>query len=115
MKPEPSGVAGPGYDDVKPAKTTLEYDLDYWFKQMQEIVLGKAQSKGYADNAQDDGRDLLDFVNRHCPSHTEGEIIYKVIRWTKKRDPEDLLKIAAWAFLAWDQHRRQQGDGWSNR
>lgn len=124
-------VCGFGEVGTLTPKPPLEIDLDRWFKQIKTLVFGKAKAKGYADNTEGDGRELLDFVNKHCAGHTEGEIIYKVIRWGKKRDPEDLLKVAAWAFLAWDQHRRQNegklevgyaqgipdaagGEGWGN-
>lgn len=70
------------------------------------ILMGKAMQKGYAGDLKEDGRVLLDAVKKTFPGHAEGEIHYKLVRWTAKRDPEDLLKIMAWAFLLWDQHNR---------
>ena len=48
------------------------------------------------------------------PSHACGEITYKAIRYAKRRDPNDLLKIAAWAYLVWrfdrpDARQRERG------
>ena len=35
--------------------------------------------------------------------HPLGEIVYKVMRYHRKGDPEDLVKIAGWAKLIWQQ------------
>lgn len=35
--------------------------------------------------------------------HAVGEIIYKAVRYARKGDPDDLVKIAAWAELIWQQ------------
>jgi hypothetical protein len=32
------------------------------------------------------------------------EIVYKARRYGARRNDEDLLKIAAWAFLTWRHH-----------
>lgn len=69
------------------------------------LLNGKAEAKGYA--AQGNGRPLLDFVAEVAPGHAAGEMLYKVVRWQAKKNPEDLLKVAAWAFLEWDRHNRQ--------
>ena len=75
------------------------------------LLNGKAEAKGYATNGS--GRALLDFVAEHAPGHAIGEIIYKVVRWQRKGNAEDLLKVAAWAFLEWDRAKRSatRGDG----
>lgn len=70
------------------------------------ILDSAAHGKGYAVNG--DGREVLDFVDQHFKGHAAGEVIYKVIRWMKKKDPTDLIKIAAWAFLMWDQEYRSK-------
>ena len=49
------------------------------------------------------------------PGHALGEIIYKTRRYAARRDSEDLVKIAAWAYLVWCFDRpapdgRQQED-----
>ena len=81
--------------------------LEAWLQEIKYIVFGRAQSKGYAATDDGDGRDLLDFVKQHFNGHAEGEVVYKLIRWAKKRNPEDILKAAAWCFLVYDQHMRQ--------
>lgn len=74
------------------------------------LLNGTAVGKGYATAG--DGRPLLDFVSAHCgDGHALGEIVYKVTRWRSRRNPEDLLKVAAWAFLVWDQARRRAANG----
>lgn len=56
-----------------------------------------AKEKGYDS-------DLLSFCQKMRLTHAEGEIIYKLVRYNRKRNPEDLLKIAAWAYLMWKEH-----------
>jgi len=34
-------------------------------------------------------------------AHALGEIVYKARRYAAKRNVEDVLKIAAWAYLIW--------------
>lgn len=75
--------------------------FDLFIQQVRELMERKAKTKGYHDSTADGPNQLYDFVETFCPAHTEGEIIYKVVRYLSKRDPEDLLKIAAWAFLKW--------------
>lgn len=45
------------------------------------------------------------------PGHTLGEITYKTIRYAKRRDPNDLLKVAAWAYLVWRFDRVDEREG----
>ena len=46
---------------------------------------------------------LYQFVSETVggPGHALGEMIFKIRRYAARRDPEDLLKIAAWAYLVW--------------
>lgn len=79
------------------------------FDAVRKILGFQAQGKGYTGltpDAEADGRSVLDFVAQNAPGHPEGEIVYKVLRWRAKRDPQDLLKIMAWAFLLWDANNR---------
>lgn len=77
--------------------------MEAFFSQVRGKMRGEATAKGYAGE-NGDGRDLIDFVAKKCgEGHATGEIVYKVIRWAEKRDPADLFKIAAWAFLEWDR------------
>lgn len=85
---------------------------DSWYKVaalVEKIVTSKAQEKGYAAGKAD-GRGTLDEVKAKFPGHAEGEIYYKLLRWQAKRNPEDLLKIMAWAFLIYDQEERNYAD-----
>jgi hypothetical protein len=84
----------------------MDFDesVDTFLKQVGDMLIEKAQSKGYAGN--NGGRDLFDSVDSECPGHAAGEIRYKIKRWQAKKNPEDLIKIAAWAFLIWDQDAR---------
>ena len=68
-----------------------------------ELLDGVAEKKGY------DG-ELFKFCQRMGLSHAEGEIIYKVVRYNRKHNPEDLVKIASWAFLIWNDHNEANAD-----
>lgn len=63
-------------------------------------VLDRGGIKGY--------NDALRHICRNLP-HALGEIIYKAVRYHHKRDPEDLVKIAAWAELVWREHVDRRG------
>lgn len=64
-----------------------------------------AASKGYSTTGIDGQNALYEFVQDMAgPGHALGEIVYKARRYGAKRNPEDLEKIAAWAFLAWRHH-----------
>lgn len=84
---------------------SMEVALQDFYLEMSEMVINNAKKKGYHGN-DEDGRVLFDFVTKYSEGHSIGEIIYKAIRWTKKRDNKDIVKIAAWAFLIWDGERR---------
>ncbi len=62
-----------------------------------------AAGKGYNDTGVDGKNELFEFVQNVAQGsgHALGEIVYKAVRYSRKGDPADLLKIAAWAFLAW--------------
>ena len=65
-----------------------------------------AAGKGYSTTGIDGKNALYEFVQEFAGfGHAGGEIVYKVRRYAAKRNPEDLLKIAAWAYLAWRHHR----------
>jgi hypothetical protein len=65
-----------------------------------------AEGKGYNVTGVNGQNELFEFVQGIAGSgHALGEIVYKVKRYAAKRQPEDLLKIAAWAFLEW-RHQR---------
>lgn len=60
-----------------------------------------AEGKGYNSKGPD-GENHLFHVSG--VEHACGEIIYKAVRFRKRRSKEDMLKAAAWAFLAWKHH-----------
>jgi hypothetical protein len=75
-----------------------------------DLLLKKAVEKGYSGGGKAGGRKLIDFVAEEIADgdgHALGEIVYKARRYKNKRNPEDLVKVAAWAFLAWDRNERR--------
>ncbi len=61
--------------------------------------------RGYNQTGPDGPNQLQDFVHDIAGhGHALGEIIYKVVRFAHTRDPRDIEKIAAWAFLIWRKH-----------
>jgi len=71
--------------------------------EVREQLEGKARRKGYNETGVE-GRNLLfEFNFQFFPGHAQGEIVYKLVRGLEKKDPEDLVKVAAWAYLIWKQ------------
>ena len=70
---------------------------------VRDLLDETAADKGYHNAGLTGPNPLYAFVAETAggPGHALGEIIYKVRRYAARRDPEDLLKIAAWAFLVW--------------
>lgn len=89
-----------------PTQDDLSSSFAVFSKLVEPLVTGKAGEKGYARPGET-GRDLMDFVKDNFGGHALGEIVYKLIRWNQKHNPEDILKVAAWAFLEWDQYQRR--------
>lgn len=75
--------------------------FDTFSQEIHSLLDATAKSKGYNDTGADGDNQLFSFCQKMGLGHAEGEIVYKVVRYHKKRNPEDLLKIAAWAFLLW--------------
>jgi hypothetical protein len=75
---------------------------------MHEFCGGTAAAKGYNTTGVDGHNAVYHFVQEEVGmgthAHGLGEIIYKVLRYQRRRNPEDLVKIAAWAFLVWKHH-----------
>ena len=81
-------------------------------KHVSQLLDDTAENKGYNATGIDGPNQLYDFVLSATGDHghAAGEIIYKIVRWVKRRDDVDLLKISAWAFLIWktlDDDRRR--------
>ena len=74
--------------------------FDEFMRGARDLVEGKAITKGYNEGGTE-RNDLMEFTNKFFPGHAGGEIVYKAIRYGRKRDKADLLKIAAWAYLLW--------------
>ena len=74
--------------------------FDEFTAQVRGLLEPTAQGKGYSTTGVDSQNDLYEFVQGVAgEGHALGEIIYKVKRYAAKSDPEDLVKVAAWAFL----------------
>ena len=75
-------------------------------QKVRQLLEPTASSKGYSTTGLDGKNALYEFVQNVAqgPGHALGEIVYKATRYGAKRNPEDLEKIAAWAFLAWRHH-----------
>lgn len=74
--------------------------------EVEGLLGGTAAGKGYNPNGADSVNPLYEFVAEMNggPGHALGEIVYKAKRYAAKRNPEDILKIAAWAFLVYKHH-----------
>ena len=72
-----------------------------------EMMLGStAKEKGYNTTGPNGDNAVYEFIHEATGDHGPGigEIIYKAIRYMRKRNPEDLLKLAAWSYLVWRHH-----------
>ena len=65
-----------------------------------------AAGKGYSQTGADGHNELYEFVRSMTGGHHHalGEIVYKARRYAAKGNLEDVLKIAAWAFLIAKHH-----------
>jgi hypothetical protein len=89
-----------------PGEVTFEQSLHEFLDGVAHLLNGKSEAKGYSHNG--NGRPLFDAVFSVADyGHAHGEILYKLTRFRALENEEDLRKVAAWAFLMWDRHRRQ--------
>ena len=73
--------------------------------EVRALLEPTAAGKGYSTTGVDGQNALYEFVQEMAGAgHALGEIVYKARRYSAKRNPEDLLKIAAWAWLAYKHH-----------
>ena len=74
---------------------------------VEDLVNGTAAAKGYSPNGPDGPNPLYEFIEGLVggPGHALGEGVYKLVRYRRQRNPNDLLKAAAWCFLMWRHHR----------
>lgn len=74
-------------------------------KRVGALMERSARQKAYNSTGVDGPNQLFDFIYSVAEAgHALGEIIYKVIRYKAKKNPTDLEKVAAWAFLVWRKH-----------
>jgi hypothetical protein len=78
------------------------YTFNEFVTQVREKCEGVAKDKGYNSTGVDGKEnELYSFIQSMADgdAHAIGEIIYKAVRYSKRGDKDDLVKIAAWAFL----------------
>jgi hypothetical protein len=77
--------------------------FDNFAAEVRALLEPTAAGKGYNQTGADGPNELFDFVEALAGGygHALGEIVYKARRFASKGNPEDVLKIAAWAFLIW--------------
>ena len=78
---------------------------------VQDLLDETAATKGYHQTGLTGPNPMYAFVAETAggPGHALGEIIYKVRRYAARRNPEDLVKVAAWAYLVWRFDRPAAG------
>lgn len=79
--------------------------FDKFIEEVRDALSGKSRDKGYAQGP-DGPNPLFEMTG---PEHACGEIMYKAIRYRRKRNEEDVVKAAAWAFLLWRYHVPVEG------
>lgn len=75
--------------------------FDQFTSEVRGLLEPTASGKGYNTTGVDGENDLYSFVQSMSGGHQHalGEIVYKARRYAAKGNKEDVLKIAAWAFL----------------
>lgn len=76
-------------------------------EEVEHLLQGTAAGKGYSTTGPDGDNLLYEFVQTMSEGHQHalGEIVYKARRFASKGNEEDILKIAAWAFLVWKHNQ----------
>lgn len=85
----------------------MERTFQQFSEEVSKLMNGTAAGKGYAAEGPDGPNPLYEFVQTMDGGHGHalGEIVYKARRFASKGNEEDVLKIAAWAFLVWKHNR----------
>lgn len=75
---------------------------------VEQLLGGTASGKGYSASGPDGPNQLYEFIQAMSGGHQHalGEIVYKARRFAAKGNEEDVLKIAAWAFLVWKHNAK---------
>ena len=70
---------------------------------VSDLLDQQAADKGYNQTGLSGPNLLYALVSNMAggPGHALGEVVFKAIRYSRRRDPNDLLKIAAWSYLVW--------------
>ena len=78
-------------------------EFDTFCAAIYALLSDTAAQKSYNATGTDGPNPLYEFVREMSggDAHALGEIVYKAKRFSAKHDIEDILKIAAWAFLIW--------------
>lgn len=80
--------------------------FDEFVRQVRALLEPTASGKGYNSTGVDGDNQLFEFVQEIAGSgHAIGECIYKLKRYAARRNPEDILKCAAWCFLILKYHK----------
>lgn len=88
-----------------PTTKTSARTFAQFVSEVRALLEPTASRKGYSATGVDGPNQLFEFVKAFGSSHHAlGEIVYKAVRYNAKRNPEELTKIAAWAWLAWKYH-----------
>ena len=84
-----------------------EHSLASFCEAVSDLLDQQATDKGYHQAGLTGPNPLYGLVTEIAggPCHALGEIIYKVRRYAARRNPEDLVKVAAWAYLIWQFDR----------
>lgn len=74
--------------------------------EVEALLNSTASGKGYNQTGANGPNVLYAFVKHMSGGHQHamGEIIYKITRYAAKGNIEDILKVAAWAFLIYKHH-----------
>ena len=83
--------------------------LGHW---AEDLILDQAALEGYRSVENPEEPSLFEFVCDHLTGpyqHPFGEVITKLVRFTKRQDPEDLAKAVAWIVLVYRHHINKGG------
>jgi len=95
------------YDMLPKVINPFESAIDMFCLKLKDKLLQSARAKGYHGD-EDDGRKMYDSIIALAgEGHAMGEIIYKLTRYRRLKDPVDIEKAAAWCFLIWDADKRK--------
>jgi hypothetical protein len=78
-------------------------DFKVFVEEVMAKLEGNAADKGYNTTGPNGDNELYACIQglSDGDAHAIGEIVYKAVRYSKKKDKQDLIKIAAWAYLVW--------------